>query len=49
MKLTFKSLLGVIPWGAKSVGGIVVAGVSVEKEERMNLSTTDKLKLAKAA
>ena len=49
MKLTFKSLLGVIPRGARSVGEIVAAGVSVRKEERTNLSTTDKLKLAKAA
>ena len=49
MKLTFKSLLGVVPRGDRSVGEIVAAGVSVKIEERTNLSTSDKLKLAKAA
>ena len=49
MNLTFKSLLGVVPRGARSVGEIVAAGVSVKKEARTNLSTSDKLKLAKAA
>ena len=49
MKLSFKSLLGVVPRGARSIGDIVVAGVSVKKEKRTNLSTSDKLKLAKVA
>ena len=49
MKLSFKSLLGVVPRGARSVGDIVTADVSVKKEEQTNLSTSDKLKLAKAA
>jgi len=49
MKLTFKSLLGVIARGARSVGEMVTAGVSMKKDDRTNLSITDKLKLAKAA
>jgi len=39
MKLTFNSLLGVIPRGASSVGQIVAVGVSVKKEARTNIST----------
>ena len=49
MNLTFKNLLGVAPRGARSIGEIVAAGVSVKKESRTTLSTSDKLKLAKAA
>ena len=49
MELTFKSLLGVVPLGARTVGEMVTAGVSVKKEERTNLSTSDKIKLEKVA
>ena len=49
MKISFKSLLGTVPRGIRTVGEIVAAGVSVKKEERKNLSTSDKLKLAKSA
>ena len=49
MNLTFKNLLGVIPRAARTVGQIVAAGVSVKKEERTKLSTSDKLKLANAS
>ena len=49
MKFSFKSLLGTVPKGARSVRDVVAAGVSVKKEERTNLSTSDRLKLAKAA
>ena len=49
MKFSFKSLLGTVPRGARSVRDVVAAGVSVKKEERNNLSTSDRLKLARAA
>ena len=49
MKFSFKSLLGTVPRGARSVPDVVAAGVSVKKEERTNLSTSYSLKLAKAA
>ena len=49
MNLTFKNLLGVIPRAARTVGQIVAAGVSVKKEDRASLSTSEKLKLEKAA
>ena len=49
MKLTFKNLLGVVTCGVRSVGEIVAVGVAVKKEELTNLSTSNKLKLAKAA
>ena len=49
MKFSFKSLLGTVPRGARSVRDAVASGVSVKKEERNNLSTSDRLKLAKAA
>jgi hypothetical protein len=35
--------------GARSVRDVVAAGVSVKKEERNNLSTSNRLKLARAA
>ncbi len=49
MKLTFKSLLGVVSRGVRSVGEMVAAGVSVKKYARTNLSMSNKLKLAKTA
>lgn len=49
MKIPFKSLLGTVPRDVRTVGEIVTAGVSVKKEERKNLSTSDRLKLAKSA
>ena len=49
MQFSFKSLLGTIPRGARSVRDVVAAGISVKKEERTNLSTSDRLKLTKAA
>ena len=49
MKLSFKSVLGAVPRGARSVSDIIAAGVTVKKEARAGLSTSDKLKLSKAA
>ena len=49
MKLSFKSVLGAIPRGSRSVTDIVAAGVTVKKDARAGLSTSDKLKLSKAA
>ena len=49
MKISFKSLLGTVPRGVRTVGEIVAAGVSVKKEDRKNLSTSDRLKLTKSA
>ena len=49
MKASFKSVLGAVPRGARSVSDIVAAGVTVKKEARAGLSTSDKLKLLKAA
>ena len=48
MKFSFKSLPGTIPRGARSIRDVVATGVSVKKKERTNLSTSDRLKLAKA-
>ena len=49
MKLSFKSVLGAVPRGPRSVTEIVAAGVTVKKEARTTLSTSDKLKFSKAA
>ena len=49
MKLSFKSVLGVIPRGARTVSDIVATGGIVKEEARSGLSTSDKLKLSKAA
>jgi len=45
----FKSLLGVVPRGARTVREVSIASVSVKKTYRASLSTSDKLKLAKVA
>ena len=42
MKLSFKSVLGAVPKGPRSVTEIVAAGVTVKKEARTTLSTSDK-------
>ena len=47
MKLT--DLLGKNPRKARSIEDVQAAGVSVRKEKRDKLSTSDKLKLSKAA
>jgi len=47
--VSFKSLLGVVPRGARTVRKVVSAGISFKKEDRSTLSTSDKLKLDKAA
>ena len=49
MKISFKSVLGAVPRGARSVSDIVALWVAVKKEAWTNLSTSDKLKLSKAA
>ena len=49
MKFFFKSLLGTVPAGARTASEVAAAGVSVKKEQRTNLSASDKLKLAKSA
>ena len=46
---SFKSLLDVIPRGARTVREVSSAGVSVKRNDRASLSTSDKLKLAKVA
>ena len=47
MKFSFKSLLGTVPRGDRYIRDVVAAGVSVKKEDRTNLSTSDRLELAK--
>ena len=47
--MNFASLLGVIPKGARTVQEVAAAGVSVKKELRTKLSTSDQLKLSKSA
>ena len=49
MKFSFKTLLGALPASTRTHGEVVAAGVSVEKEDRSSLSTSDKLKLARSA
>ena len=46
--LSFKTLLGIVPCGACTIGKIVAAGVLVKKEERIKLSTSTRLKLERA-
>lgn len=43
--MNFISLLGMIPRGAQAVREVTDAGVSVEKELRTKLGTSDQLKL----
>ena len=47
--MDFASILGVIPRVARTVQEVTAAGVSVKKERRCKLSTSDQLKLSKAA
>ena len=47
--MTFTSVLGVIPRGARTVQEVAAAGVSIKKELRTKLSTSDQLKLSKSA
>ena len=49
MKFSFKSLLGTVTRGARTIREVVAAGVPVKKEERQNLSTSDELKLVKTS
>ena len=46
---SFKSLLDIVPRGARTVREVSAAGVSVKQTDRTSLSTSDKLKLAKVA
>ena len=49
MKLSFKSLMGSIPKGGQTADQVIAAGVTVRKKDRPSLSTSDKLKLSRAA
>ena len=49
MKFSFKTLLGAVPASARTHGEVTAAGVSVKKEDRGSLSTSDKVKLARSA
>ena len=49
MKISFSSMMGTIPRGARTQQEVSAAGVSIRKEERSNLSVSDQLKLSKAA
>ena len=49
MKFSFKTLLGAVPASVRKHGEVAAAGVSVKKEDRGSLSTSDKLKLARSA
>ena len=49
MKISFSSMMGTIPRGARTQKEVSAAGVSIRKEERSNLSVSDQLKLSKAA
>jgi len=46
---SFKSLLEVVPRGARTVREVSTAGISVKRTDRSSLSKSDKLKLAKVA
>ena len=47
--MNFTSLCGVIPREARTIKKVTAAGVSVKKELRYKISTSDKLKLSKSA
>ena len=47
--MDFVSILGAIPRVARTVQEVTAAGVSVKKELRSKLSTSDQLKLSKSA
>ena len=49
MKLSFKSLMGSIPKGGQTADQVTAAGVTVRKKDRPSFSTSDKLKLSRAA
>ena len=49
MKFSFKSLLGLDLREARTTRKVVSAEASVKKEEQQNLSTSDRLKLVRAA
>ena len=49
MKFSFKSLMGSIPKGGQTADQVTAAGVTVRKKDRPSLSTSDKLKLSRAA
>ena len=49
MKSSFSNLLGTLTRGAHTLHQIKTTGVSVKKEDRGKLSTSDLLKLSKAA
>ena len=46
--MNFSSLLGVIPRSSQTVQEVITTGVSVKKELRSKLSTSDQLKLSKS-
>ena len=47
--MSFSSLLGEVPRSVQTVQEVASAGVSVKKELRTKLSTSDQLKLSKSA
>ena len=47
--ISFKDLLGAAPTSQRTESDVTTAGVSIKKEDRKKLSTSDKLKLSKAA
>ena len=49
MKLSFKNLMGTVPRGAWTAEVVTVVGVSVKKERRATLSTSDQIKLSRSA
>ena len=49
MKSSFSSLLGTLPRGAHTLQQIKTAGVSVRKEDRAKLNTSNQLKLSQLA
>ena len=49
MKFSFKFLLSTVPHGSRYASKVVAARLSVRKEERKNLSTSNRLNMVKAA
>ena len=49
MILSFRTLMGSMPTTQRSASEVTAAGVTIKKEDRQSLSTSDQLKLSKAA
>ena len=49
MKVLFKSLMGLLPKTRRTESDVLAAGVSINKEARAPLLTSEKLKLSNAA